>query len=106
MKLDLRPDILIKPLFIAIFFFSTWLQAFFAFPYGPKSRALYDVNFLVYGLASFTIVYLVRRYLDSIKKGVLLLFLLAYISSNILNFVSLPWVHPFEQAKGVTNSSP
>ena len=92
--------------FIAIFFFSTWLQAFFAFPYGPKSRALYDVNFLVYGLASFTIVYLVRRYLDSIKKGVLLLFLLAYISSNILNFVSLPWVHPFEQAKGVTNSSP
>ena len=84
-------------LFIALFFLATWMQGFFSFPYGPKSRALYDVNFIVFGFTSVCVCVLARKFLGSRKNAFLIFFLGAYIFYSFFSFVRLPWVHPHDQ---------
>lgn len=83
--------------FVAIFLFTTWLQAFLSFPYGPKGRTLYDINFLISGFASFAIFLLVSKYAGARKNVCLGLVLSVYILYNLFSFVRLPWVHPHDQ---------
>ena len=84
-------------LFMAIFFLATWIQAFVSFPYGPKSRALFDVNFILFSLSSFTVLYIARNYFRFRKIIFLTLFLGIYVGHSFLSFVKLPWVHPYDQ---------
>jgi hypothetical protein len=84
-------------LFLFIFLITTWIQAFIAFPYGPKGRTLIDPSFIIFGFASFTIYFLISSFANKYKKGIIFLILFAHISINIFAFVKLPWVHPFKQ---------
>lgn len=81
-------------LFVALLFFTTWLQIFAAVRY--IDYMISDVAIVVFGLGAWAL----RRWVDtrdiswSFVSRIALVF---WFAANVLSFVNFPWVHPFDQ---------
>ena len=83
---------------IALLFLTSLIQALVAFPGFWHDRFMYDLYFAVYAIGSFSIFQILSSIQSSRTRAFILsTILLVSFTSTVLNKVTLPWVHPFDQ---------
>jgi len=83
--------------FILVFLMCTWVQAFVAFPFGPKGRTLLDPVFVFYGFASLAIFHIVSVYRTNTRRIIYSSILVYQLLSATLPEFTPPFIHPLEQ---------
>lgn len=81
-----------------------WLQAYVAFPYKFKGRMVADASIIIYGLSSSMIIYILRNASEINKKRVIAMIIGAWFFINVIGFVKLPWVHPYDQPAHISKN--
>jgi hypothetical protein len=82
--------------FISIFIFYTYFQSFAAMRF--NYYMVYDISIIVFSFSAYFIYQIIEKFKnENIKKYSIPLIMALWFIINISQFISLPWVHPYNQ---------
>jgi hypothetical protein len=92
-KNEIKKDYII---FISIFIFYTYFQSFAAMRF--NYYMVYDISIIVFSFSAYFIYQIIEKFKnENIKKYSIPLIMALWFIINISQFISLPWVHPYNQ---------
>jgi hypothetical protein len=92
-KNEVKMDYII---FISIFIFFNYFQSFAAMRF--NNYMVYDISIIVFAFSAYFIYQIIEKFKnENIKKYSIPLIMALWFIINISQFISLPWVHPYNQ---------